>query len=269
MEISIAIPDSLLMDESTQIEKTKKIAIIARACSIFCVNTIYIYYEKDGTKHDRFLLNIILRYLETPQYLRKSIFRMMDALKFVGLMPPLKTLHHRKSSNIATTKKGDIREGVVIYLKGKKFVDVGFTKFIPYFGSKKERSRITVEFKTGYPNFSIKEISPHEVKGYWGYTVKESANLRSLLTNWNHNVILTSKKGRVFDIRKKPKWVDDKLLVVFGSPKRGLYEILGKIINEIPHSQILNFFPDQGTETVRLEESIMGALTILNLSTDN
>jgi hypothetical protein len=58
-------------------------------------------------------------------------------------------------------------------------------------------------------------------------------------------------------------------LLVFGSPKKGVYEILGKSIGNIPRSQVLNFFSDQATETVRLEEAILGTLAVLNTLTRN
>jgi len=72
LNLSIAIPDSSLLDESTILNKTKKISIIARACAIFKINQIFIY--QDGNKNDSILLATILKYLETPQYFRKELF---------------------------------------------------------------------------------------------------------------------------------------------------------------------------------------------------
>ena len=82
---------------------------------------------------------------------------------------------------------------------------------------------------------------------------------------------MTSKKGKI--IHKMQKYFDkisnNHLLIVFGSPERGLHEILGQAINAIPRPQILNFFPEQATETVRLEEAILGTLAIVNVLTHN
>jgi predicted SPOUT superfamily RNA methylase MTH1 len=53
--------------------------------------------------------------------------------------------------------------------------------------------------------------------------------------------------------------------VIFGSPRKGLEEIMsseGMNINE--YEFVVNMFPFQGTETVRLEEAILGTLAILN-----
>ena len=52
--------------------------------------------------------------------------------------------------------------------------------------------------------------------------------------------------------------------MVFGTTDKGLHDILGKKIHEIQNSKLINFFPNQGTETVRLEEALLGVLGILN-----
>ena len=89
MELSIAIPDSSLLDESTQLDKSRKISTIARACAIFKINTIYIYNDK-GSNQDRSLLVTILKYLETPPFLRKRLFPRVNELKYAGVLHPLK-----------------------------------------------------------------------------------------------------------------------------------------------------------------------------------
>lgn len=271
MKLSIAIPDSALIDESTQLDKSRKISLIARTCAIFKIQTIYIYHESSGSEQDKSLLRTILKYLETPQYLRRSLFPKISELKFAGILSPLKIPHHTYTSDKTKIKTGDIREGVVFFAKGKKFVDVGLDKPIQYFGEEKEGRRITVKFKTGFPELSIKQISRNEVSQYWGYEIKESANLRTLLSSWNSDIILTSKKGKI--IHKNQQYFDEisnvSVLIVFGSPERGVHEILGGSIHSIPKSHILNFFPDQATETVRLEEALLGTLSILNILSRN
>jgi predicted SPOUT superfamily RNA methylase MTH1 len=271
LKISIAIPDSSIKDEPTQLGKSMKISLIARACAIFQVQTIYIYHESSGSMQDRSLLRTILKYLETPQYLRRELFQKISELKFAGSLSPLKIPHHSYISDSKKIKAGDIREGMVVFVKGRKYVNVGLDQLIPYFGEDKEGRRVTIQFKSGFPELSAKQISRNETKQYWGYEVKESANLRTLLTNWGSDIILTSKKGKT--IHKMQKYFDEissnHLLIVFGSPERGLHEILGKAITAMPRSQILNFFPEQATETVRLEEAILGTLAIVNVLTRN
>lgn len=271
MKISIAIPDSSLSEEPTPLDKAMKISQIARSCSIFHVNTIYIYKESGGSDRDRSLLRNILRYLETPQYLRRMLFPMSSDLQFAGSLSPLKIPSHVQTSDPKKIKAKDIRDGVVVYSRGSKLVNVGFDELIPYYGKDEEGKRIIVQFKEGYPNLSIKQIGKEEISQYWGYDVKEISNIANFLTSWGSPIILTSRKGK--SIHKTQKYFDeinhDDVLLVFGSPKKGVHEILGKNLSNIPRSQTLNFFPDQATETVRLEEAILGTLAILNTLTRN
>ena len=270
MKTSIAIPDSSLSEEPTPLDKAMKISNIARSCSIFRVNTIYIYKES-GSDRDRSLLRNILRFLETPQYLRRMLFPMSNDLQFAGSLSPLKIPSHVQTSDPKKIKPKDIRDGIVVYSRGNKFVNVGFDELIPYYGKDEEGKRIIVQFKEGYPNLSIKQIGKEEISQYWGYDVKEISNITNFLGNCGLPIILTSRKGK--SIHKTQKYFDDihkdHILLVFGSPKKGVHEILGKSLNNIPKSQVLNFFPDQATETVRLEEAILGTLATMNILTRN
>lgn len=271
MKVSIAIPDSSLIEESTKLGKSQKISQIARACAIFQVNTIYLYGEADGVDSDRALLRLILRFLETPQYLRRSMYQKMDDLKFSGSLSPLKIPSHILTPDPSKIKVGDIRDGIVVYARDKKYVDVGLDKYVPYYGHAEEGKRIVVQFKEGFPNFKIKQISKDEVTQYWGYEVKESSSLQQLISTWKSNVIFTSRKGK--QLHKSQKYFNEisnsEVLLVFGSPKKGIHEILGQKLRNIPNSQIINFFPEQATETVRLEEAILGTLAIINILSRN
>lgn len=267
MTISIAIPDSSLSDDITQKEKSAKISTIARACSIFQIDEIFIYHETLGEKSDAILMATILKYLETPQYFRRNLYPKMDLLKYAGILHPLNIPSHSKISDPRKINSGDIREGLVVSIKGKKFVDTAINHLVPYFGKEKTGQRITVQFKTSSPNFTIKEISRDDVKEYWGYKVKERGNLFSLLSLWDGKIILTSRKGKLISKEFLESFSEGNVstLVVFGSPERGLHEIMGGKINQVQNSKILNFFPNQATDTIRLDEAINGVLSILNL----
>ena len=93
MKLSVAIPESALSDESLKIDKTRKISILARACAIFKINTIYIYQEGEN-KADGALMVMILKYLETPQFLRRRMFPKVNDLKFAGVLQPLRIPSH-------------------------------------------------------------------------------------------------------------------------------------------------------------------------------
>ncbi len=268
LKLSVAIPESSLSDESTKIDKTRKISVLARACAIFRIDTIYVYHEGNN-KEDGNLLVTILKYLETPQFLRKRLFPKMNELKFAGVLQPLKIPSHITPANPKKIIKGDIREGIVVSMKGKRFVDVGINQLVPYFGKENMGKRITVQFKTDYPDFTVKEIQKDESSLYWGYSVKERANLFSLMDEWKGNTIITSRKGKTATKEQLAKYLKSNLptLVVFGSPAKGVHEILGGKMKNVQNAKTLNFFPNQATETVRLEEALMGTLSIINAYT--
>jgi hypothetical protein len=265
LKLSVAIPDSALSDVSLKIDKTRKISVLARACAIFKIDTIYVYQE-GNYKEDGDLLVTIFKYLDTPQFLRRRLFPKMNELKFAGVLQPLKIPSHVTPVDANKIKMGDVREGVVISIKGKQFVDIGINEPIPFFGKENVGKRVTVQFKTGYPDFSIKEIQKNESLTYWGYTVKERANLFSLLTEWRGNTIITSRKGKTATKEQLSKYLntDIPMLVVFGSPQKGVHEILGGKLKNVQNAKTLNFFPNQATETVRLEEALLGTLSIIN-----
>ena len=79
----------------------------------------------------------------------------------------------------------------------------------------------------------------------------------------NHHYI---KKGKVVTKEQISKYVtsSDPVLMVFGSPEKGVHQILGGKMSNLQNSKTLNFFPNQATETVRLEEALIGSLSIIN-----
>ena len=266
LKLSIAIPESALSDESLKIDKTRKISVLARACAIFKIDTIYVYQEGNN-KSDGALMIMILKYLETPQFLRRRLFPKMNDLKFAGVLQPLKIPSHITPANSKKIIRGDVREGIVVSIKGKKFVDVGINHLIEFYSNTSVGKRITVQFKEGYPKLSVKEIDKSEAPSYWGYSVKERANLYSVLSEWKGNIIMTSRKGKTVTSEQLSKYTktDEPILVVFGSPEKGIHEIIGGNMNKVQNAKSLNFFPNQATETVRLEEAILGTLAILNV----
>ena len=266
MKLSVAIPESALSDESLKIDKTRKISVLARACAIFKVDTIYVYQEGGNYKQDGSLMVMILKYLETPQFLRRRLFPKMNDLKFAGVLQPLKIPSHITPANQKKIIRGDVREGIIVSIKGKKFVDVGINQLIQFYGQTGIGKRVTVQFKEGYPKLSVKDIDKSEAPTYWGYSVKERSNLFTLISEWKGNTIITSRKGKTATKEQIAKYTtsDKPILVVFGSPDKGVHEIIGGKMNKVQNAKSLNFFPNQATETVRLEEALLGTLSIIN-----
>ena len=271
MKLSIAIPDSSLKDEKKHENKTRKIFQIARAAGIFQVNSIIIY--KDGREYetDSKLLSMILRYLETPQHFRKRLYPKSGLLQFVGALSPIKMPNQTGTSDAKQVKKGDIREGIIFPKDGKKFIDIGIDHSIPYHGKKQIDKRTIVKIKETFPNFTVYDIEKDQIPNFWSYNVKHGGNLFSLLTEWKGPKILTSRKSKKIKNEDMQKILSAKeeILVVFGTTDKGIHEMLDKKISNIQNFKAWNFFPQQGTETVRLEEAILGCLSIINAQAFN
>lgn len=268
----IAIPDSSLSDEQTIRDKSIKICQFARACSIFRVSKIYIYHDSSQRprSQDLVLLTTILRYLDTPQYLRKRLYPHSRELAYAGILHPLSSPHHQKLQRFEDVKVGDIRVGIICEVNGQYYADVGLDGLVLLETRKKNFvNKINVKITATKPILKGVEARPDDIRTYWGYDVLEVRNLVELTeTLPNTHLILTSRKGRyitnvdpeIFAI-KSP----DNVLMVFGSPKKDVNEIVASEGKKIKKSyMMLNTFPLQATRTVRLEEAILGSLAILN-----
>jgi hypothetical protein len=269
----VAIPDTVLSDSKNLRDKTIKLGSIARSCVIFQVNKIFFYRDNTITSGEFELIRIILEYLDTPQYLRKQLYGMKKELQYAGLLPPLRTPHHKLVEKITEIKVGGFREGIVVKNGGQNYVEVGLSNLIPVDGPASKGSRVTVRFTTQYPNLRCQVTERDKVKMYWGYEVKEATSLQKLLKSLNADIsILTSRKGipladlwqnLVTDIQHARK-----ILVVFGAPRSGVNEILLKDnVNPKDLSKyVLNILQEQGSATIRTEEALLGTLAILNLA---
>lgn len=259
----IAIPDSSLSEQASLLKKCVKLGSIARACGIFCVDRIYIYRDERGKfEADAELAKLFLEYLETPQYLRKKLFGIDRRLRYVGMIPPLKLPHHKPKVPIEEVRVGEFREGVVISSGKDSLVDVGLDSPV-LVRRKLGEGRVTVRIERKEPLIG----SIAKAEGYWGYRVKLVGSLPKLLNSIGRHIVITSRKGR--DVREQfeeLKRLSGPITLIFGSPRRGVWEILrdyGKSPLDFT-DYIVNMFPRQCVETVRLEEAIVGSLSILN-----
>ena len=267
--LRIAIPDSCLIESQTILDKNYKISQISRSCSIFCVNKIIIYHDRSvkAEKIDKKMLKTILEYLDTPPYLRKKIYPKMWILKHAGILPPIKSPHHKAHIDIKDIKDIEIRFGYVVKQNDSLYVDVGLEKLIRYNGTQLGKKVLVKISNKG--KLLAEDISKEEIDGYWGYDVKFADSLSALLENTKGEILMTSVEGSPFtkhvaDLMSSLK-MSKNLLVVFGGPKFGLRKILeSENVRINQKSNFLNMFPNQGTQTVRLEEAILGTLSIVN-----
>ena len=114
-KLAVAIPASVISDTPHLREKTSKIGLIGRAAAIFRVKEIIVYRDEPQANQQpqADLIVTLLRYMETPQYFRKRLFKLDPRLKYVGIVPPLRTPHHPLNKKIANLKLGEYREAVV------------------------------------------------------------------------------------------------------------------------------------------------------------
>ncbi|MEM2136475.1 MAG: putative RNA uridine N3 methyltransferase [Candidatus Methanomethylicia archaeon] len=271
--LGIAIPASLISDSLHLREKTIKAGIIARAAAIFRVDEVIIYIDKHGVEREGELISTILSYCETPQYLRRHIYAFSTLLKYAGLLPPLKIPSHTVPTKIDDIKDECFREGVVTKVeKNISWVDIGLGEYysIPSKLCKGDRVTIKCYKKDGKLNISLS--SKDEVNIYWGYKVQYNYDtITRVVEKFNADLIIaTSRYGN--PINKVVNNLSEKIrksrrvLVLFGAPKEGLFEICEKfnIKLEDVADYIINFIPFQGCETIRTEEAVISTLSILN-----
>lgn len=276
-EFSIAIPASLVSDVPHLREKTFKVGLIGRAAAIFRVDEIIIFPDVLDTDQSRDieLVTTILSYIETPQYLRKRLFKIRPELRYAGVLPPLRTPHHQLSDRTENLEVGEHREGVVTSLvKGGSLVDIGVERPVLILDKRLQiNNRVTVRVTELGKHPKAVLASRGEIKTYWGYRVTASdAPFGQLLKDQPFDlVIATSRRGapliEVMDELAKRWKSSRRTLVAFGAPTRGLYEIATRErlnLDEIVHF-VINTIPSQGTETVRTEEALFTSLTALNL----
>ena len=277
-KLAIAIPASVISDTPHLREKTSKIGLIGRAAATFRVDEIIVYPDgagNDKQRREADLIATLLEYMETPQYLRKRLFKLDPRLQFAGILPPLRTPHHPLIGKSEDLKVGEYREGVTLSkTKEGSLVDIG----VEHPALMREThwalgKRLTLQIVAAGERVEVQTVSKDEIPYYWGYTVTvETQPFGKLVENGKFDLtIATSKIGAKFmDKAEKiaEKWKKaNRTLVAFGAPTRGLHEIVreeGGNLNDLVDF-VVNTVPEQGTETVRTEEALLASLAILNL----
>jgi predicted SPOUT superfamily RNA methylase MTH1 len=247
--------------------------------SIFRVDNVYLYHDKiiNPNKSEIKFLITLLEYLDTPQYLRKKIYPMVDFLRYVGKLHPIRSPHHKDRISLNKVEEGEIRIGVLEKKDNIYFVDVGLNSLIKYQGNHNEvGKKINVKLSKRNNRLIALDIKRESIKElYWGYNVLHFNSISEIFKRYRKNeIILTSRYSKYFKANSfalnnlnnnSIKSGNSSLLVVFGSPKYGLKEIFASEKLFISNYFSFNFFPLQGTQTIRLEESIFGVLSILNI----
>ncbi|KAI3459370.1 hypothetical protein Pfo_016033 [Paulownia fortunei] len=287
--ITVAVPGSII-DNAQSLELATRLAgQVARAATIFRIDEVVVFDNKstsedasteimetdsDENESGAAFLMRILRYLETPQYLRKSLFPKHNSLRFVGLLPPLDAPHHLRKHEWAAYREGITREKLDQGSVGT-LVDVGLSKNVMIDQVLEPGRRATVKMGTNRnldagPRKIVPSSRPREEGMYWGYKVRYASNISSVFKNcpyqggYDHR-IGTSEHGLVINSSELTLPSFRHLLIAFGG-LAGLEECVeedenlkGKNVHDIFDSY-LNTCPHQGSRTIRTEEAIFISL---------
>ena len=276
MHLAVAFPSSVLSQVRNDLVAMLRLSEIARAAAIFRVDELLVYLERDKSA-DRSLqrfASLILDYLATPQYIRKRAFALSRDLRYAGALPPLRTPNQLVPASEAQVSVGDIREGFVTKVSPKPSVDIGlkseFSLDLP-----PESVKVGTRGFFRVVNKGAKRVQRadwNDLEDYWRYTVSAPAStLGGLLKSHDDWLkIGTSRYGEpvsgTLSLLQKLVPERKKAIVVFGSPSRGLSEILAeeKVNVRATLDLTLNTAINQGVATVRTEEAILISLSVLN-----
>ena len=269
--VSVALPASFTRDIPHLREKTSRAGIVARALAIFRVDEAIIYADAKGySEKEGRLLQKLLSYQETPQYMRRALFARDPELQFAGILPPLRLPSH---PSIEKPRIGMVREAVAVRAGDTSAVDAGFSSLVTVRSKLKPLDRVTVSLTRLEPSIEGNLVDPDRLPIYWGFRItRTDLTLGRLIRGEKRDLtISTSRKGRAIrEILQDliSRWrSSQRTLILFGSPDEGVPEILNKEGVEVEKACDfnLNMIPNQGVETVRTEEALFATLSILNL----
>jgi predicted SPOUT superfamily RNA methylase MTH1 len=289
--LSVLIPSSIVDNAQSKELRTYLIGEIARTLGIFKISEVIIFHDKlkDNSKDyiNYFIKN--LQYLETPQYLRKTLFPMSEDLKLSGLMNPLESQHHLRKDEWSPYREGCVLDRPVS--GDYSWVNIGLNKDCKINQKLPPKTRVTVKLnesnfnpKLKYYTGSLVSMSEPFIKNgtYWGYVVRVCETYNDIFNNSIYKegydfIIGTSDKGENYRNADFSKKKDFKhCLIIFG----GISGIEGMMIDD-EHNKLnsseniaknfdlyLNTCMNQGLRTIRTEEAILISLAVIKPELD-
>ncbi|ARS88528.1 putative RNA uridine N3 methyltransferase [Natrarchaeobaculum aegyptiacum] len=296
MTVSVLVPSSLTREAEDKREATRKLGYVARAATIFRADRLIVFPDRDGEtgRFDGGFVETVLRYAATPPYLRNEAWDKRDELEYAGILPPLRATSQTGSESDGS---GSTRQGIVTEVGPDHRVRVNcglqhpISLNVPPEMALEEGERVTVRISSRRPVRAklVDEPLP-------GLSV-ERTDLQAALGREDAGVrIASSRFGEQLTVgRLEPlagRIERDGMTVAFGSPERGLPDILGIEASAIAASSSgdddadpsapgdgveptadpatgfdlwLNTVPDQGSEVVRTEEALFATLASLSL----
>jgi predicted SPOUT superfamily RNA methylase MTH1 len=271
--ISVLLPTSLAADAPDLRQKTVRVGSIGRALAVFRVEKVCIYADDDpnlkNQAEETELITMLLRYMETPQYLRKLLLHHTEELRYAGLLPPLRTPHHPLQSE--KNRPGDYREGVVVEVsKNQSLLEIGLPEKAVIGERLRVGQRLTLRLgKKSGDQILATQVTRGEISEYWGYEVLRAKSLAEGLKVLKADCSIgTSRRGQDLSaVHAMESGKPRNVAVAFGGPYAGLFEICerqGVDANKL-FDAVMNTIPNQGTATVRTEEALIATLAVLNV----
>ncbi|CAI50517.1 DUF171 family protein [Natronomonas pharaonis DSM 2160] len=277
MTRSVLVPSSLTREAEDKREATRKLGYVARAATVFRVDRLVVYPDRDGDD-GRFgdgFVSTVLEYAATPAYLRKEVWDRRGELEYAGILPPLRV---RSQTGSGSDGSGSLRQGIVTEVgpDGRVRVNCGMQHPIslpvPPSMEVGKGERVTIRVSSREPvRAKLVDESPP------GFAV-DCATIEASLARPDAGVrIAASRHGETLSVDRLDGIVGrttaNGFTVAFGAPERGLPEILGcepreEAIGDEPEARFdlwLNTVPNQGSEVVRTEEALFATLAPLTL----
>jgi hypothetical protein len=277
MTLSVLVPSSLVREAGDKREATRKLGYVARAATVFRADRLVVFPDREGERRlGGTFVETVLRYAVTPPYLRKEVWGHRDELEYVGVLPPLLV---SSTTGSEPNGSGSLQQGIVTEVgpDGRVRVNCGLqhpiSLYTPSDTAVSEGERVAIRISSREPVRAriVDEPVP-------GFDVSR-ADLEEALDRADAGVtIATSRFGESLTVPKlaelSPRIERDGATVVFGSPGRGLPDILGVDAEEVtvepsdgPGFDLwLNTIPRQGSEVVRTEEAMFASLASLTLT---
>jgi predicted SPOUT superfamily RNA methylase MTH1 len=274
-QVVVALPATLTQDIPHLREKTGRLGFILRALAIFRVEKVIVYLDQDNNKArlEAKLMEKILKFQETPPYLRKQIFPPDRDFAYTGTLPPLRTPHHPDRTG---PTRGLLREAIAISSGPISNVDAGFSSPVIVRERLESGKRYTIRISTPGQTPEAEIVDRAGLPIYWGPEVRRDDRPLNLIMKESDRDLTISTSRQGTDIREimdplRSAWrTSRRPLVIFGSPTEGIPEILARSGPKIPEADFnINTVPDQGVETVRTEEALLSTLAVLNLFVEN
>ncbi|WP_435359068.1 putative RNA uridine N3 methyltransferase [Haloarchaeobius sp. DFWS5] len=283
MTTSVLVPSSLVREAEDKREATRKIGYVARAATVFRADRLVVFPDEDGeTRWGGGFVSTVLEYAATPPYLRKEAWGQRSELEYAGILPPLRAPSQTGSES---DDSGSIRQGIVTEVGPDRRVRVNcglqhpISLVVPSdMDVPGERERVTVRVSSRRPVRARLANEPIS-----GFTVERTDLQEALDRNDAGLRIATSRHGEELSVGRLGSLVGqiehDGMTVVFGSPGRGLPDILGIDVADIQATDTedateptaggfdlwLNSIPQQGSKVVRTEEALFATLACLTL----